>query len=204
MGEHEVQLLQIRQKVLHPQGGPLAHRHQLGGLIVGVAQGGGALVGVGELGEIGHHRQQLPPEVPQALPVKDEVRVVGDIAAGGPQVDDAGGGGGRLAVGVHVGHHVVADLLLPCCRHIIVDVGDVGLQLRHLLRRDGQAQIMLRPGQGHPQPPPGLEAHVRGEQVQHERRGIPGRQGGFVFVLGHRKDLLFHRKSMLKKLGIRS
>lgn len=115
-----------------------------------------------------------------------------------------GGGGSRLAVGVHVGHHVVADLFLPCCRHIIVDVGDMGLQLRHLLRRDGQAQIMLRPGQGHPQPPPGLKAHVRGEQVQHERRGIPGRQGGFVTVFGHRKDLLFHRKSMLKKLGIRS
>ena len=130
--------------------------------------------------------QQLSPEIPQALPVDDEIRVVGDIAAGGPQVDDPRGGGGRLAVGVDVGHHVVADLLLPRRSRLIVDVGDVGLQLRHLLRGDGQAQIALGPGQGHPQPPPGLKAHVGGEQVQHERRGVPGRQRGFVTIFGHK------------------
>ena len=53
--QHEVQLLQVRQQVLHPQRGPLAHGHQLGGLIVGVAQSGHSLVGVREGGQVGNH-----------------------------------------------------------------------------------------------------------------------------------------------------
>ena len=194
--QDEVQLLQVGEQVLHPEGGPLAHRHQLGGLIVGIAQGGGGLVLLCKFTEVRHHSQQLSPEIPQALPVDDEIRVVGDIAAGGPQVDDPRGGGGRLAVGVDVGHHVVADLLLPRRSRLIVDVGDVGLQLRHLLRGDGQAQIVLCPGQGHPQPPPGLKAHVGGEQVQHERRGVPGRQGGFVTFFGHKRSTFLSLKSL--------
>ena len=39
-GQHVIQLLQIGAEILHPQCGPLAHRHRLGGLIVGVAQSG--------------------------------------------------------------------------------------------------------------------------------------------------------------------
>ncbi|CAN4040660.1 putative conserved protein YegL, contains vWA domain of TerY type, partial [Dysosmobacter welbionis] len=184
--QDEVQLLQVGEQVLHPEGGPLAHRHQLGGLIVGIAQGGGGLVLLCKFTEVRHHSQQLSPEIPQALPVDDEIRVVGDIAAGGPQVDDPRSGGGRLAVGVDVGHHVVTDLLLPRRSRLIVDVGDVGLQLRHLLRGDGQAQIVLCPGQGHPQTPPGLETRVRRKQTQHKIRGVSGRQRGFVTIFGHK------------------
>ena len=193
--QHEVQLLQVGQQVLHPEGGPLAHRHQLGGLIVGVAQGGRGLVGVGELGEVGQHGDELAPEIPQALPVNDEVGVVGDVAAGGAQVNDAGGGGSRFAVGVHMGHDVVADFLFPRRGHLVVNVGDVGLQLRHLLAGDGEPQVVLRPGQGHPQPAPGLDAHIGGEQVQHEGGGVPGRQGRFITVFGHMRSTFLPVKS---------
>ena len=102
-------------------------------------------------------------------------------------MDDAGGGGGRLAVGVHMGHDIVADFLLPRGGAVVVNVGDVGFQLRHLLGGDGEAQIVLRPGQSHPQAAPGLDAHIGGEQVQHELGGVPGRQGGFITVFGHNK-----------------
>ncbi len=130
MGEDEVQLLQVGQEVLHPEGGPLAHRHQLGGLIVGVAQGGGGLVLVSaKAGEVGQHRQQLAPQILEALPVDDQVGVVGDIAAGGAQVNDARGGGSGLAVGIDVGHDVMADFFFPLGGGFVVDVGDVGLQL---------------------------------------------------------------------------
>ena len=136
--QDKVQLLQVRQKILHPQRGPLAHRHQLGGLIVGVAQGGGGLVALCELGEVRHHRQQLAPEIPEPLPVNHQIRVVGDIAAGGSQVDNAGGGGSGLAIGIHMGHDVMADLPLPLGGGLVVNVGDVGFQLCHLLRGDGK------------------------------------------------------------------
>ena len=153
---------------------------------MGVAQGRGGGIPPGKGRQIHQHGQDLAPEIPQAVPVEDQVRVVGHIAAGGPQVDDARRRGGRQAISIHMGHDIVADLLLPLLRGGVVDIGDVGFQLRHLLRRDGQAQIMLRPGQLHPQPPPGLEPHVRGKQVQHVFRRIPGSQGGFVNVLAHK------------------
>ena len=74
-----------------------------------------------------------------------------------------------LAVGIDMGHHVVADFLLPPAGGIVVDIGDVLLQLADLLLRYRQAQVMLGPGQGRPQAAPGLKAHVRREQVQHIR-----------------------------------
>ena len=149
-GEQGVQLLHVGEEVLHPQGGPLAHRHRLGGLIVGVAQGGDGGIAPGEGGQIRQHRQQLTPEIAQGVPVEDQVGVVGDVAAGGPQMEDAGGRRGRLAVGVDVGHDIMAHLPLPCGGHLVVDVGDVGLQLLHLPGGDGQTQLMLRSGQRHP------------------------------------------------------
>ena len=65
-------------------------------------------------------------------------------------MEDAGGRRGRLAVGVDVGHDIMAHLPLPCGGHLVVDVGDVGLQLLHLPGGDGQAQLMLRSSQRHP------------------------------------------------------
>ena len=84
-----------------------------------------------------------------------------------------------------MGHDIVADLPLPLSGGIVVDIGDVLLQLADLLLRYRQAQLVLGPGQGRPQPPPGLEAHIRGEQVQHIRRGVAPGQGGFINVVGH-------------------
>ena len=83
-----IQLLQIGQEVLHPQRGPLAHRDGLGGLIVGVAQrgDGGILLSKGR--QIGQHRQQLTTQVFQAVPVQNQVGVVGDVAAGSAQMED--------------------------------------------------------------------------------------------------------------------
>ena len=83
---------------------------------------------------------------------------------------------------------VVANLFFPGGGGLIVDVGDVGLQLCHLLRRNGEPQVVLRPGQGHPQPAPGLDAHVGGKQMQHEVGGVPGRQRGFIAVFAHRRS----------------
>ena len=65
-------------------------------------------------------------------------------------MDDPRRGGGRQTVGVDMGHHVMADFLFPLLRGSVVDVGDVGFQFRHLLCGDGQAQLVLRPGQLHP------------------------------------------------------
>ena len=183
--QHVVQLLHVRQQVLHPQRGPLAHGDGLCRLIVGVAQcrRGGVFFREGR--QIRQHRQQMSPQIDQSVPVQDQIGVIRDVAAGGAQMDDARRRWGRLAVGVHVGHHVVAHLPLPLGGDIVVDVGDVGLQLRGLRLCDGEPQLVLHAGQRRPQPPPGLVAAVVREQPQHIVRGVAGRQRGLVGVMGH-------------------
>ncbi|MPM57020.1 hypothetical protein SDC9_103837 [bioreactor metagenome] len=187
MVQDEIQLLEVRQQILHPKRCPLAHRHQLRGLIVGVTQRGHGFVFFREPAQIPQDRAKLAPEVLQSVPVEDEVGVVGDVAAGSPQVDDASGGGRGLSEGIYVGHHVVADFLFPLRGAVIVDVGDVGGQLVHLRLRYRKAQRVFRPGQLHPQLPPRLIAGVGGKQAQHIVGGVPRRQGGFIAILAHSK-----------------
>ena len=171
---HKIQLHQVADKVLHPQCRPLANRDQLGGLIMGVAESGGRLVRFRETGKVGDDLQQLSPEVFQAVPVENDVGVIGDIAAGGAQMDDTGGGGRGLAVGIHVSHHVVADFLFPRRGTGKVDVRDVGFQFFNLLFGDRQSQRMLGFCQGNPELPPDFNALLLGKQVQHIVGSIPG------------------------------
>ena len=103
-------------------------------------------------------------------------------------MDDPRRGGGRQTVGVDMGHDIVADFLLPPLGGVVVDIGNMGFQLRHLLRSDGQPQLMLCPGQLHPQPPPRLKAHVRGKQVQHILGCVPGGKRGFIEILTHKSS----------------
>ena len=141
---------------------------------MGVAQSRGRLVRFRKTGKVGDDLQQLSPEVFQAVPVENDVGVIGDIAAGGAQMDDTGGGGRGLAVGIHVGHHVVADFLFPCRGTGKVDVRDVGFQLLDLLFGDRQPQRMLGLGKRNPELPPGLNPLLLGKQVQHIVGSIPG------------------------------
>ena len=147
---------------------------------MGIAQGGGGLVGIGKLRQVADHLQQLSPEVFQTVPVQDNVGVVGDIAAGGSQMDDAGGGGGCLSIGVDMGHHIVAHFFFPLGGAVKIDVGDMLLKLLYLLGCDGQTQLHLCFGKGYPQPSPGFNPLLGGEQVQHILRCVTGAEGGFV------------------------
>ena len=67
MGQAVLQLLQVLEELIHPQGGPLAHGDQLGGLIVGIAQGGHGLVLAGKPAQGCQDPYQFVPEEGQAL-----------------------------------------------------------------------------------------------------------------------------------------
>ena len=84
-----------------------------------------------------------------------------------------------------VGHNVVAQLLLLLLGQVIVDVVLLPLQLVDLPLGDGQAQFHLRPGQGNPQPAPGGEFLVRGEQIKHLPAGVAGGQRTFICIFSH-------------------
>ena len=183
MGQDEIQLLQIRRQILQPEGGALSDGDRLGRLIMGVAEGGEGLVFVCEGGQIRHDAQQLPAEIPQGVPIEDQIRVIGHVAAGGPQMNDAGGFRRRQAVGVDVGHNVMADFLFPGRGGVKIDVVNFPLQGRHLALRHGQPQLAFRPGQLRPQAAPGPDAGAGGEERKHIGGGVAGGKGRFIAVV---------------------
>ena len=69
------------------------------------------------------------------------------------------------AVGVDMAHDIMADQLLPGLCLGVVDILRVGGQLVDLFLGDIQPQLPLRRGQGDPEPPPGAELVVLGEEI---------------------------------------
>ena len=134
-----VQRLQVHQDILQPQADALAQGGGLGGLEMGVAQHGQGLVFEGLPGQGPGHPQQAPAQQSHGLLQNQDVGIVGDIAAGGPQVEDGGGHRRRLGIGLQVGHHIMAQLFFKALNHRKIDVPGLGLQLRNLRIGDGQA-----------------------------------------------------------------
>ena len=183
--QRKVDLVQIGEEILHPQRRALADGHQLRRLIVRVSERRQRFVRLGEVRQIGDDLEQLTAQIAQTVAIEDQVGVVRHIAARRAQMDDARCGRRRLAIGIDVRHHVVADLLLAPADAVVIDVVDVRFKLRNLIIRDRQAQRGFSPGQRDPQPAPGAIARVRGEQLQHVAGRIARGQGRFVSVGAH-------------------
>ena len=103
-----------------------------------------------EFCQIRDNLEKLPTKIFQTVAVNDNVRIVGDIAAGSAQMDDTRCLRRDLAVGIDMGHHIVAHFFFPGRGAFVVDIGDVRLQLGHLLCRNRQAQLHFRPCQRDP------------------------------------------------------
>ena len=152
---------------------------------MGISEGGQRLVFFCESGKIFQHTQQFSAEITQAVPIKDQIPVVGHIAARGPQVDHTSGAGRRFSVGIDMCHHVMPHFLFPLRGTFKINIIDVRFQLRHLLCRNGQAKVMLRPGQRSPELSPDPNTLFLGEQMQHLFGSITGREGRFIFFVHH-------------------
>ena len=87
----------------------------------------------------------------EGLAEQDQVGIVGDETARGPQVDDRPRRRALIAVGVDVGHHVVPELFLVNGRGFEIDVVDMLPQFRELAVGDRQTEFVLGLCQGHPQ-----------------------------------------------------
>ena len=146
---------QVEDEVLQVKGEALAHGGELGGLEVGEAQGGERFVRVAELGQLADEQEEFAPDDFQALTLLDELRVVGDVAAGGSQMDDGGGLRAELAQGPDVAHDVVPELLFDLGHPLEVDVFEVGAEFCDLGVGNRQTESLFVFGQSQPQPAPG-------------------------------------------------
>ena len=141
---------------------------------MGISQSGHCFIFVCKSRKVFQNTQQLPAQITQAVPVEDQIAVIGHITAGGTEMDNACRGGSGFAVGIDMGHHIMAHLFFPLRGTIEINVIDLRFQLRYLLRRDGQAEPMLSPRQRHPELSPCLDALFLREQMEHIVRSIAG------------------------------
>ncbi len=126
----------------------------------------------GEVGQGGDDADQPVAQQLETFAHQDQIGVVGDVAAGGPQMDDPRRAGAGIAEGVDMGHHVVAQPALVRLGGGKVDAVDGRAQLGNLCRHDRQAEFGLGFGQRHPQPPPGAEFALRAPEAAHFGRGV--------------------------------
>ena len=173
-------ILQIEQQIVHPQGRPLAHRRQLGRLEVGEAERRDRLVGIGKDRQFLEQQHQFAADQAERLAHLHQVGVVADIAAGGAKMDDPARLWAEFAIGMDMAHHIVPQLFFLLFGQLEIDVGDVRLKLGNLLIGDLQAEFLLRLRQRHPQLPPGLELVLRRPDPVHLAAGIAQGQGILV------------------------
>ena len=165
-------LLEIDEEVRGPEGRALAHGRRLGRLEVRVGERREVPVREGEIAQLAEDRDEPALGEREAVAHLDQVGVVGDVGGGRAPVDDAARGRRGGSEDADVRHDVVARLRLLGRGGLEVDVREVGAHLDEGLFGDGQAQPALLFGEPQPEPAPGLELELRGEDRGHLRRGI--------------------------------
>ena len=200
MVQFKIQPLQIHQKILQPQGGPLAQGGGLSGLEMGIGQSGGVPVPGGEIRQGIDGRQKQAANLQQAFPHLNHVGVIAHIAGSRAQVDNGHGQGAKIPEGVQVSHYVVTKVFLVFGHSFIINVVDMGAHLVDLRLGDVQPQLLLAFGQGDPQPAPGGEFEIRGEDMLHLFGCVAGTQGTFIGRL-HGHIISFHAVTMVHYNG---
>ena len=122
--------------------------------------------------KIRYDAQKPAPDVPERVPVNNEIGIVRNIAARSSEMDDARSRRRDLAVCIYVGHDIVSDFLLPEPYDLVIDVSYVRFKLCDLLFRDRKAQSHLLPGQCHPEASPGLIPGIRRKESEHVVRCV--------------------------------
>jgi hypothetical protein len=152
-----LEIFQVENQILQPQAGSFAEGGRLSRLEMREAETGGRAFGCGERGEsVDGPGEALPKQVERPAE-QDQVGVVGDEAAGRPQVDDRASRGATITELVDVSDDVVPLLALVRGGSGEVDVVDMFAHLIDLRLSDLQPELPLRLGQGDPQAAPGPE-----------------------------------------------
>ena len=172
MSQPVLQLRQIQQQILNPQAGPLAHGGGLGRLKMGEAKGWQIPIFFRKIVQAANHIQQFGFQQAQRVPHNDYVGVIAHIAAGCAQVNNAAGRGTAIAICMHMGHHIMAQLFLISGGGGVVNILRVRFQLRQLFVSNRQAQLLLGFRQHNPQLAPGAEFVVRREDELHFLAGV--------------------------------
>src|SRR3989442_5336828 len=158
-------LMEIKDKVVAPQGSALSHRGKLRGLKVRETDRGEIPPLIREPGQCLDDPDQAIAQQAQRFAHEDQVGVIGDKAARRTQMDDVLGRGTSFAISTDVRHDIMTELLFESLGAREVDVIDMGTQFCQLSLGNawcdavvlGKAQLVLSFSEGHPEPAPAAE-----------------------------------------------
>ena len=138
----------------------------------------------GEVAQTSDTADEPVPDQSEGLPVEDQIRVVSDEGARGPQVNDATSCGCRVPKEVNVRHDIMAESLFVLGGLGEVDVVEAAPHLVDGIVADGESQLLFRLGQGQPQSPPCPISIGWGEHGLHLPGGVAFSEGMAVAVVG--------------------
>ncbi len=128
---------------------------------MGKGQGRQILILLCELCKLRNHIHQLSSYNLQRLRHHDDIRIIPYVAGSRPQMDDSLRLRALPAIGIHMGHDVMADDFLPLPGHIIINILRMAFQFLDLLLRNRKPQFLFRLRKRNPQFPPRPELLVR-------------------------------------------
>ena len=136
--------------------------------------------------KIRKHGQQFAVQKAQRVAVEHKIGVIRNIAARRTQMKNPRSGGRSLAIGIDMRHDIVTYLALTLRSKVKIDVGNVRLQLVHLLCANRQPQLVLRTRKLRPEPAPDLNARPLRKEREHIIRGIARGQRRFITFRAHK------------------
>ena len=176
----------VHQQILDIQGIALSDRGRLGRLVMGEAQGGHILISIAECMQVGYHVDKRLFNQGKRLFLDNKIRITDHELGGGAKMDNCLGLWTLKAIGVDMGHHIMAYFFFLCSRNFKINVVYVFFKfINHLLGDQFKAKFMLGLGQGNPAAPPGGEFETLGKQFLHFRAGISTDQGLLVNISIH-------------------
>ena len=159
-----LQFTEIHQIILQPKRSAFPDGHQLSGLIVRISQCGHIFVLLSKIRKSSHQIQKSVPNCSHRRTVKDQIRIIRDIAARSSEMQDPGCGRCVLSKRKKVRHDIVPHFFFSIPDAVIVDMLCVSFQFPYLFRRNGKSHFALGSGESCPESAPCSVTGVRRKQ----------------------------------------
>ena len=160
-------MVEIHDKILHPQRRALAHGGGLRRLKMRIGEGGLRLVLLGKIRKRGNGAEKQAANAQERVTLQNDVGIIPYKAARRDEVDDGLCLRAGKPEGVDMRHDVVPDLTLARGGGGIVDVVKMRAHLVKLLVRYVETELLLALGEGEPESSPRGKLAVIGEYLLH-------------------------------------
>ena len=170
--QEEIQVIEIEEKILQPEGAPFSNAGWLSWLKMGKSQGWHTPVFFSEASEVFDHCQQFAAYQLKGLRKQQQIGIIANITGRRPQMNDWTSQRALFTIGVNMRHHIMTNLFFPGGCDLVIDIILKLLQFGNLFRSHWQTQFLFGLSQSNPQFTPCSKFFVSGKNILHFLAGI--------------------------------